>query len=215
MFTDPIAVFREKVASVRQSLLQQFIVLVNAPSEADDRQGFLVCGSGQPVDPTEFTNFSSYLVGVAESDVRDIDETLVFWDAEERREHDEEGSDYHAIVAAKSLSGYLREVLRDSTEPTGIAVEAVLVDTPFKALVVHFDGEMEEVTFTRTPTIRWLAGSTDAQFRIRVTDVLQTSFTGGVATPASVEAAAQRLRQQTGLRAQVFALDELCPEATD
>jgi hypothetical protein len=212
---DPIDLYERKRADVKRRLAETFIVFVNAPDPATDNQGYFLCGSYQDPERDEFTNFDSYTVGRTESDIRDIRETLDFWDAEERGEHSPDGKDYHAIVAAKALAAYQRDILRDSLLPLALAAETVFFDTLSEIIVLHADGEMERFDLNRQPGISFLAGDDDADFRRSVLRIvgahrIETVMTEEQATRALNDIA----RAHPGIRVQLFALGPLCPEPT-
>lgn len=212
---DPITLYERKLADARRRLKGTYIVFINAPDTGADNQGYFICGSHQECDRDEFENFDSYTVGASESDVRDVSETLDFWDAEERGEHAPNGKDYHAIVAAKALAGYQRDILRDPNLPLALAVETVLFDTLSEIIVLHVDGELERFDLDRKPDIRFLAGDEDASFRMRVLEKVRMCWNAPVMTEAEVERAADVLRHAAWApHTQMFALGQLCPEQT-
>ena len=213
---NPITLYERKLAQARERLQGTYIVFVNAPDVAENNQGYFLCGSHQEPDRDEFENFDSYSVGYSESDVRDVRETLDFWDAEERSEHAPNGKDYHAIVAAKALAGYQRDILRDPNLPLALAVETVFFDTLSEIIVLHADGELERFDLNRTPDVRFLAGDADPAFRRRVVEAVRMCWNAPVMTEAETERALDALKLAFPTPyAQVFALGQLCPERTD
>ena len=210
---DPITLYERKLATARERLKGTFVVFVNAPDPVADNQGYFLCGSHQEPERDEFENFDSYSVGHSESDIRDVCETLDFWDAEERGEHAPNGKDYHAIVAAKALAGYQRDILRDADLPLALAVETVFFDTLSEIIVLHVDGELERFDLDRTPDIRFLAGDDDGVFRRRVLETARMCWNAPVMTEAEVIRALDAIKKAFGtLHTQVFALGQLCPE---
>ena len=210
---DPITLYERKLAEARRRLKGTFIVFINAPDPGADNQGYFLCGSHQECNRDEFENFDSYTVGASESDVRDVSETLNFWDAEERGEHAPNGKDYHAIVAAKALAGYQRDILRDATLPLALAVETVFFDTLSEIIVLHADGELERFDLDRTPDIRFLAGDDDPVFRLSVLDIVRACRNGSVMTEEEAGRATEALRRALLTpHTQHFALGQLCPE---
>lgn len=210
---DPITLYERKLTEARRRLKGTFIVFINAPDPVTDNQGYFLCGSHQECNCDEFENFDSYTVGASESDVRDVSETLDFWDAEERGEHAPNGKDYHAIVAAKALAGYQRDILRDANLPLALAVETVFFDTLSEIIVLHADGELERFDLDRKPDIRFLAGDDDPAFRRRVLETVRMCWNAPVMTDAEAERAIGALKQALSTpHTQHFALGQLCPE---
>ena len=212
--TDPITLYERKVAELRRRLKGTFIVFINAPDVVQNNQGYFLCGSHQDPERDEFENFDSYTVGQTETDIRDVRETLDFWDAEERGEHAPNGKDYHAIVAAKALSGYQRDILRDANLPLALAAETAFFDTLTEIIVLHADGELERLDLDRTPVVRFLAGDDDPELRTRVTVAVSTAL--GASSPPGPD---DIVRVQSAVTAlgvvkytRLFALGQLCPE---
>ncbi len=135
---NPIDTYHRKLAEARKALAGTFIALATGKDVRGEYHGFIICGSAQDIDPTEFNNFVSYSVGRSEADIREVDDSLVFWDAEERSEHSDDGEDYHAIVAGKALADCLRESARDAANPAALAVETVLIDAPENLFVLLY-----------------------------------------------------------------------------
>lgn len=210
---NPIDTYRRKLTDARTALASTFIVLVTGPTE-DGHVAHLICGSGQDVDPTEFNNFDAYTIGQSEADVREVEESLVFWDAEERSEHSEDGDDYHAIVAGKAMADCLRESTRDAANPTALAVEAVLVDAPDRLYAIHFDGELERITVAPELDIRFLAGSTDPAKRTEVLDAVKAAVVRHGLTEAGADAAVTALAS-TAKVVKRFVLDGVAPLKSD
>jgi hypothetical protein len=215
---DPITLYERKLAQARERLKGTFIVFINAPNPEEDNQGYILCGSHQEPDRDEFENFDAYSVGRSEGDIRDVSETLDFWDAEERGEHAPNGKDYHAIVAAKALAGYQRDILRDVTLPLALAVETVFFDTLTEVIVLHADGELERFDLDRKPDVRFLAGDDDPVFRRRVLETVRMCWNAPVMTEEEAQRALDAVKKAFGTpQAQAFALGQLCqvPSADD
>lgn len=213
---DPVALYERKLAALRERLRGTFIVFINAPDPEADNQGYFLCGSHREPERDEFENFDAYSVGASESDLRDVGETLDYWDAEERGEHAPNGKDYHAIVAAKALAGYQRDILRDADLPLGLAVETVFFDTLSEIIVLHTDGELERFDLDRRPGIRFLAGDNDPSFRRRMLEAVRMCWNGPVMTEAEAGqalTATQNFSQVPHTR--LFALGQLCPPPAD
>lgn len=173
-FRDVISVYAAKRQEVETALAQSFLVFINAPDDAEDRQGYLVLGSPIPHWSDRYDNFRYIAVGARSADMRDIEELLTLGDSETRSEYSEEGDDYHAIVGARIISEYLKLVLRSPDEPIGLAVETALRDETGELIVVHYDGEYERLVLDRKPWVKYVGGSKDAAVEARVMALVRT-----------------------------------------
>jgi hypothetical protein len=172
-FRDIISLYHAKREEVEKVLSRTFLLWVNAPDDESDRQGYLFLGSPLAHQSDRYELFRYFVIGGRSADMRDMEEILAYGDSEARTNYSEEGDDYHAIVGARTVSEYLKIVLRAPDEPIGLAVETVLRDESGELIVVHYDGEYERIPLDRKVWWKFLGGSHDpkiAQLVLKLAD---------------------------------------------
>jgi len=193
-FRDVINVYHAKRAEVEAALKHTFFLFVNAPNNDLDRQGYLIFNSIRRFKTDRYSLFRYHVIGARSSDIKDMSEIIAYGDSEARTQYSEEGDDYHAIVAARAVSEYLKLILRSSDEPLGLAAEVVVRDEPGELLAVHYDGEYERIVLDRNVWWKVIGGTHDLEVMRTVTEIADRHFKKDVFDPDQIDAVMADLR---------------------
>lgn len=199
-FRDVINVYHAKRAEVEAALKNTFFLYVNAPDDERDRQGYLIFNSFKRFKTERYSLFRFHVIGARSSDIKDMSEIIAYGDSEARTNYSEEGDDFHAIVAARAVSEYLKLILRSPDEPLGLAAEVIVRDEPGELIAVHYDGEYERIALDRKVWWRVIGGTHDPSVMKLITDIADRHLKKDAFDPDQLDGVLADLRSSLPVR---------------